>query len=200
MALNNRFIERLKLRQKAFRGQRNYSRSPYSVRLRLAYVRKEPEGWPLKRPATPAEWAHAQKVMIMRRVPKMGPIHRDKLIGYVSSDLMAASDAGRIYVDSNFMAMRNLGLELERMCVKDETLRSAPVMEDPEMPRPAPAIYRTEYADGWLQRVPVVVSAIVDFLPTTSLLDMMVQALIDDDLNVSEPVEDGDILGGGSGD
>jgi len=174
MAIPDRFIDKFSVpgRKSKFNPR---------ARLRLTYQRKEPDGWPLKRPATPAEWAHVVKVMIMRRVPKSGPIHRTKLVRYVSGDLLAASDADRIYVDANFMSMRNVRLLVDRMCGGDKTLRVAPRIEDPEMDSPDRAIYRSEYADGWLKRVPVTVSAVVDFLPVTSVLDMMVQALIDDD-------------------
>jgi len=121
------------------------------------------------------------KVMIMRRVPKSGPIHQIKLIRYVSEDLLAASAAGKIYVDNDFVEMRRVMGVFENMCGRDRTLRTAPFMEDPDMAYEAPAVYRTDAADRWLERVPVVVMAVVNQLPTTSVLDMMVQALLDDE-------------------
>lgn len=146
----------------------------------LAYERKEePAGWPLTRPATRYEWSHVLRAMIVRRVPESGPIHKGKLIGYVHADLQAASDAGRIYVTSDFYAMRSVPAELDRLLGKANVLKAAPRMKDPEMPFEDEAIYRTEHTPVWLSRVPKVVQAVVDFLPTTSVLDLMVQALID---------------------
>lgn len=155
-------------------------------RLPLTYVREEPKGWPLTRPATRQEWAHVLRVMIMRRIPLRGPIHRTKLIRYVSGDLEAASAAGRIYVDQEFMEMRMVYSELNRMIAKAKIVRTAPMMDDPEMASPDLAIYRTEYADRWLSLVPVTVKAVVDYLPTTNVLDLMVQALVDDDGSVDD--------------
>jgi len=149
-------------------------------RLSLKYAREEPDGWPLVRPATPPEWAHALRVMIMRRIPKHGPIHKTKLIRYVSADIEAASDAGKIYVNAEFTEMRMVYYELKRMC-NARIIRTAPIMDDPEMALAAPAIYRTEYTGRWIDLVPVTVEAVVNYLPVTNILDMMVQALIDDD-------------------
>lgn len=147
---------------------------------RLSYERSsEPEGWPLTRPATRYEWSHVLRVMIVRRVPESGPIHKGKLVGYVHSDLAAASDAGKIYVTSDFVAMRSVMAEIDRLIGKTFVLKAAPRMTDPEMPFEDEAIYRTEHAAEWLSRVPKVVQVVVDFLPTTSVLDLMVQALID---------------------
>jgi hypothetical protein len=151
-------------------------------RLSLTYVRgKEPNGWPLTRPATRVEWAHVLRVMIMRRIPRGGPIHHTKLIRYVSADVQAASDAGKIYVEADFEEMRMAYSELKRM-VAAQIVRMAPRMQDPEMPGWAPAVYRTENAERWLNLVPAVIKAVVDFLPTTSVLDLMVQSLVDADV------------------
>jgi len=158
-------------------------------RLRLVYVKGEPPGWPLKRPATRPEWAHVLRIMIMRRIPKSGPIHRTKLIQYVSADLLAASDAGKIYVDHDFSEMRMVYTELERLVAQAKIVRSDPHMDDPEMARPDYAIYRTENADRWLSLIPVTVRAVVDYLPTTNVLDLMVQALLDDGESDPSPLE-----------
>jgi hypothetical protein len=155
-------------------------RSTLNRRLRLSYTFSEPAKWPLKRPATNYEWAHILRVMIIRRVPKMRPIHRGRLIQYVRNDLQAASDRGRIYVDSSFTRMRMAKTELDRL-IGHQTLRTAPSMEDPEMGYSDAAIYRTEYTEGWIDRVPVVVQAVVDFLPTSNVLDMMLKALLDEE-------------------
>jgi len=119
--------------------------------------------------------------MVMRRVPKVDPIHLHKLIKHVRADLQAASDAGKIYVEPGFLGMRGVHVEIERLTLNSKVLRSEGSMEDSDMDRRAPAIYRTEYASRWLAHVPVTVQAVVDFLPITSVLDMMVQALEDDD-------------------
>jgi hypothetical protein len=146
---------------------------------KLVYTRTEPEGWPLTRPCSKQEWSHILRVMIVRRVPESGPIHRGKLIGYVHGDLSAASDAGRIYVDQFFQMMRSVNAELDRLITKNHILKTAPRMTDPEMPFPDEAIYRDSHASTWLKRVPRTVQAVVDFLPTTSVLDLLVQSLLD---------------------
>jgi len=175
----NRFFDELKEARDQAAGK---SRFNPDKNLRLTYVREEPKGWPLTRPATPAEWAHVLKVMIMRRVPRHEPIHRTKLIQYVSGDLVSASSAGRLYMGPESWGMRSVHLVLDRQMIgKDKILRTAPTMDDPEMAWSAPAIYRTEHADGWLGRVPVTVNALVDFLPVTNVLDLIVQALLDDE-------------------
>ena len=151
-----------------------------NARIKLNYVRdKEPAGWPLTRPASAVEWSHVLRVMIMRRVPESGPIHRARLIKYVTDDLASASDAGRLYVDQYFSQMRAVLGEVNRLIESTGILKSAPYMVDPEIPYPDVAIYRTERAVDWLGRVPRVIQAVVDYLPTTSVLDMVVQALID---------------------
>jgi len=149
-------------------------------RLKLNYTGKEPAGWPLKRPATNIEWAHVLRVMIVRRVPKTQPIHRGRLLQYVRGDLQAASDRGRIYVDDSFSCMRMASKDLDRL-IGQKTLRDAPSMKDSEMGYEDCAIYQTEHTQGWLDRVPVVVQAVVRFLPMSSVLDMMLKALLDDD-------------------
>lgn len=173
----NPFIKSL---QDAKTDHANRSRFNPKKRLRLTYVRTEPPGWPLKRPATRPEWVHVLRIMIMRRIPKSGPIHRTKLIRYVSADLLAASDAGKLYIDTDFSEMRMVYTELERLEGQAKIVRSAPRMHDPEMARADFAIYRTENADRWLSLIPVTVRAVVDYLPTTNVLDLMVQALLDD--------------------
>jgi len=157
-------------------------RSAINRRLNLKHTYKEPPNWPLKRAATNYEWAHIIRVMIIRRVPKMLPIHRGRLLQYVRSDLQAASDRGRIYVDNSFSRMRMAKTELDRL-IGQETLRTAPLMEDIEMGYSDAAIYRTEHTQGWIDRVPVVVQAVVDFLPTSNVLDMMLKALLDEEVS-----------------
>jgi hypothetical protein len=171
---------------------RGSGRSNFNPRkpIKLDYERDEPEGWPLTRPATRIEWAHVIKAMIMRRVPVVGPIHRDKLNRYVTSDLQAASAARRLYVTSDFEEMRRVYILLGVMISRDKTLRIAGLIKDPEMHRAAPAVYRTDYAEGWLKRVPAIVSAVVDYLPVTDVLDLMVRALFD-----QEAVDSRDPLG-----
>ena len=139
----------------------------------------EPPGWPLTRPASALEWSHVLRVMLVRRVPLHGPIHRLKLINFVAADLVAASKAGRIYVDNYFTQMKPINVELSQLIDRADVLRHAPVMHDPDMPYPAQAIYRTDRTNTWLGHVPKVVKAVVDYLPTTSALDLLVQALID---------------------
>jgi len=159
-------------------GRSNFnSRKP----IKLTYEREEPKGWPLTRPATRIEWAHVIKTMIMRRVPVVGPIHRDKLCRYVTADLQAASAAERLYVSSDFEEMRRVYILLGVM-IKDKTLRTAGHIKDSEMHRSAPAIYRTDYAKGWLERVPATVSAVVDYLPVTDVLDLLVRVLFDQEV------------------
>ena len=50
------------------------------------------------------------------------------------------------------------------------------------MKKMAKAVYRTEDADRWISLVPVTVRAITDFLPTTSILELLTQAIIDADM------------------
>jgi len=173
------FIKKLQIAK-----EQTVSRSRFDPRkrLRLTYVRgkDEPSGWPLTRPATRVEWAHVLRVMIMRRIPKSGPIHYIKLVRYVSADLQAASDAGKIYVEADFEEMRMVYTEMKRM-VADQIVQMGPRMHDPEMGALAPAIFRTENAERWLDLIPAVIKAMVDFLPTTSVLDLMVQSLLDAD-------------------
>lgn len=116
----------------------------------------------------------------MRRIPKYGSIHVVKLIHYVSDDILAASVAGRIYVDPYFTKMRQVYGEFSRM-VKAKTVRIDPGMQDPEMIRDVPAASRTDYTEQWLSLIPATVKAVVDYLPVTNVLDLMVQALVDDD-------------------
>jgi len=150
-------------------------------RLRLVYTYKEPVGWPLTRAATNYEWAHVLRMMIVRRVPKTLPIHRGRLIEYVKSDLQSASDLGRIYVDDSFSCMRMVAKDIDRL-IGQQTLRTAPDrMDDPEMGYDDWPIYRTPDTQGWEDRVPVVVRTVVDFLPTSNVLDLLLQALLDDD-------------------
>jgi len=111
----------------------------------------------------------------------MGPIHRIKLIRYVSNDVQAASSAGKLYVDANFSEMRMVYSELRRMIGNAKIVRLAPSMADPVMAKSAAAVYRTDAAERWLGLIPVTVNAVVDYLPITDVLDLMVQALIDDD-------------------
>ncbi|MGE3483694.1 MAG: hypothetical protein AB7L09_03060 [Nitrospira sp.] len=147
---------------------------------KLNYERsREPDGWPLTRPASKDEWSHVLRVMIVRRIPETVPIHRGKLIGYVHADLEAASNAGRLYVDSFFVAMRSVHAELSRLVHHYNVVKTAPNMSDPDMPWPDEAVYRTERTDLWLSRVPKLVQVVVDYLPTTSALDLLVQALYD---------------------
>jgi len=174
----DRFIDSLNEARDQTVARRRFNARRY---ITFKFVRQEPEGWPLTRPATNYEWAHVIKAMIMRRVPKTGPIHRAKLVQYVTSDLELASESEKIYVDGQFQALRQINKVLSEMCGKDKTLRTAPLMEDPEMPFSDHAIYRTEYADGWTSRIPRTIQAIVDYLPTTSVLDLMVQALFDEE-------------------
>lgn len=159
----------------------------YKKPIDLSYALDEPDGWPLTRPLTRIEWSHALKAMIMRRVPKIQPIHKVKLIHLVTEDLLAASRSGRIYVDADFVAMRRVYIVLDQMIGKDRTLRTADRMDDPGMRFRAPAVYRTEHAEGWLGRVPVTVQAVMDYLPTTNALDLLVQALVDDGTSPSPP-------------
>jgi len=60
---------------------------------------------------------------------------------------------------------------IELMCIKDKTLNKDV----------RGRICRSEFAEGWLGRVPATVKAVERYLPTTHVLDLMVQALIDDD-------------------
>ena len=176
MSSMDRFIESLNQAKNQTQARRRFRSRRY---ITLKYVTEEPEGWPLTRPPTKYEWAHVVKAMIMRRTPKHGPIHRGRLVQYVTADLETASEAGLLYVDKDFQAMRQVSRLLDSMCEKDQTLRTVPIMEDDEMGYPDQGIYRTEHAEGWVNRVPLVVRVVTDFLPTTSALDLMVQALID---------------------
>lgn len=175
--LNQLFAAANADRAKKLAAFQSYQRRMASPNLKP--TRDEPEGWPLTRPATVTEWSHILRLMIVRRVPESGPIHKDRLIGYVNEDLQAASDAGRIYVDQYFRYMRSVYAEFDRLVAKLKILKTAPRMKDPDMPFEAEAVYRTERTSIWLSRVPRVVQVVVDFLPTTSALDLMVQALID---------------------
>jgi hypothetical protein len=176
MAIHNRLLQQFdhfsRTRAPAYRCYRQ----PH-----LKYVTKEPERWPLTRPATSYEWAHVLKVMIMRRVPKKRGVHRDRLFEFVNADLMLSSDSGRFYVDADFQAFRRVDRELDRMICKDRTLINQEYAVDTELGSEAPLIYRTDYSAEWSSLVPVAVQAIVEFLPTANLLDLMVSAIDDED-------------------
>lgn len=180
----DRIIRQLNEAKRKHQGSKRFNaRKP----LRLKYVHTEPVGWPLTRPATRQEWAHVIKAMIMRRVPVMQPIHKLKLLHYVAGDITSASDGGRLYVDPDFTEMRRIYILAEQMVRKDRTLRFAGEMLDPEWRFRAPAVYRTEHAKDWLTRVPAVVNAVLDYLPTTNALDLMVQALLDAEVDPPLP-------------
>lgn len=142
---------------------------------KLTNAIKEPRGWPLTRPVTPAEWQHVIKVMVVRRVPKTSPVNRGKLVGHVTADVTTASDAGRIYVASDFSGFCNASTVLAKL-VNDKVLRTAADSDEDGGPS---SIYRTENTSEWEKLIPAVVRAVVDYMPVTDVLDLMVDALND---------------------
>lgn len=150
------------------------------------HVNEEPDRWPLTRPGTSAEWDHVMKVMVVRRVPKYGPIDRIELMHLVDEDIKTASARGLIYVDSDFIALSHPSSVINKMCSRDKTLRAIGTVKENGLI--SSVIYRTEITDRWIGLVPVAVQAIVNFLPTTNLLDMMVQSLNDDEIDKSSDV------------
>lgn len=148
--------------------------------MKIGRAEREPDGWPLVRPATASEWEHVLKAMIVRRVPKTRRIHKYKLIEAVESDIRAASDAGRIYVDAE-RAFVNVDGVLMKL-VRDRVLGTAfEDIVDPTYIYPARPIFRTDYTGEWERLIPVTVRAIVGFMPTVDLLDLLVDALSDDE-------------------
>lgn len=182
----DQFIHRLNQAKKNDFERRTYFNPRKGITLR--YVREEPDGWPLTRPATRLEWAHALKALIMRRVPATGTIHKAKLIMLAQRDLISASDKGKLYVGPDFSGMRRLYILADIMIRRDGTLGTGLTkIEDPEMRRHDYPVYRTGHAEGWLKRIPVTVQALVDYLPTTNPLDLLVQALVDEESDQSPP-------------
>ena len=89
----------------------------------------------------------------------------------MKADLQAASDAGKLFTSSLFK-IRSPNYALDLMSERDRTLGRVRSI----------GIHRTDYADEWIGLVPITVRTVAEFLPTTSVLDLMVQALIDCDV------------------
>lgn len=141
----------------------------------------EPPNWPLTRRATSNEWWHVVKAVFVRRVPKTQPICRRKLLTVVADDLRVAASSGRIYVDADVSGFVNTSDVLGKLVV-DKVLRFGMSESNAEDGKPGVySVFRTEFTDEWERLIPKTVKAILAIMPSTDVLDMLVDALIDDE-------------------
>lgn len=148
------------------RGGDVLSRSRY---VSYKKAQTEPNGWPLNRRATTEEWRHVLKAKLVQRVPKTRSVPGQKLLAVVRDDIAAADLVGKIY----------LGPDSENYIDIRAVLNN--LINDKVLGLTAEEIVRTDFTDEWEKLIPATVRSVLNFFPVTDILDLLVDALIDDE-------------------